>query len=61
MLEERFGQSMMSSSEPSDDIIETVLHFFVREVQDPLKDRIRSRLLLIEALVPRDEKPGHHS
>jgi hypothetical protein len=52
---------MMSSSEPSDDIIETVLHFFVREVQDPLKDRIRSRLLLIEALVPRDEKPGHHS
>ncbi len=36
MLKERFGQAMMSPTEPGHHIIKTLLHFFVRQLQDSL-------------------------
>ena len=61
MLEERFGQAVMSAVESRDHIIKTLLHFFVRQFQDPSEDRIRPGLLLIEAFVAGYKEPSHHS
>jgi hypothetical protein len=36
MLQERFGQTMMSPTEPGHHIIKTLLHFFVRQLQNSL-------------------------
>ena len=58
--EERLGQAVMSALEPLNDIVVAPLNLVVRQRQDALQDRRGSRLLVVEALVPRDEQAGHH-
>ena len=60
MLKERVGQTTVSLAEPIQDVIETVLDFLVRKLQNALEDRIRSGLLLVEALVAWDEEASNH-
>ena len=60
MLKERVGQTMMSPAEPIQYIIETLLDFLVRKLQNALEDRIRPGLLLVEALVAWDEEASNH-
>ena len=59
--EERVGQAVMSTLEPRDHVVEAPLNFVVRQRQDALQDCRRPGLLLVEALVPRDEQAGHHT
>ena len=59
--EERLGQAMVSTLEPRHHIVVASLNLVVRQRQDALQDRRGSRLLLVEAFVPRNEQAGHHA
>ena len=61
MAQERLHKLTVSPIEPSDHIVEGVLHFVVIERQNTSQHGRRARLLLVVALLARDEQASHHA